>query len=376
MNQPKKILYVVTKSNFGGAQKYVYELALAALAEGHMVGVATGGTGAAGATLGLLADKLEAAKIPIYPINSFMRDMSPLNDLKAFFELWKLLLQLKPDVIHVNSSKAGGIGALAGRLAGIKRIIFTSHGLTVDEIWRPRWQRILIYIGTWITLRLTHHSIMISTETYERVKHMPSMSRRVSLIKNGIAPISFLTKKEARAKLAPQLHPHSLWIGGIGELNLNKNWSAAIEAMTTLPPHAHLFIIGEGEERLKLEELISELGLNHQAHLLGYLDGAQYLKAFDVFILPSLKEGLPYVLLEAGLAGLSIIASDLPGLQDIIDTGENGLLVEPTPELIATTLQMLIRDEGMRRRLGTNLNETVTKTFSIEKMCQETFRLY
>ena len=376
MNQYKKILYIVTKSNFGGAQKYVYELAVAAQAEGHDVGVATGGTGAAGATLGLLVDKLEAVKIPVYPIKSFMRDMSPTNDIQAFFELWKLLHQLKPDVIHVNSSKAGGIGALAGRLAGVRKIIFTSHGLTVDEVWRPRWQRILIYIGTWITLRLTHHSIMISTETFERVKQMPGMSQRVSLIKNGIAPIGFLERNEARAKLAPQLHPHTLWIGGIGELNPNKNWAVAVEAVTTLPPHAHLFIIGEGEERLKLEELISELGLNQQVHLLGYLDGAPLLKAFDVFILPSLKEGLPYVLLEAGLANLPVVASDLPGIHDIIDTGETGLLVEPTPELFATTLQMLLRDEGMRRRFGTNLNQTVTETFSIEKMYRDTFKLY
>ncbi|MEY3784449.1 MAG: hypothetical protein RLZZ230_771 [Candidatus Parcubacteria bacterium] len=376
MISQKRILYIITKSNFGGAQKYVFELAEAAKADGHLVEVACGGTGAAGATVGRLVELLEAESIPVHRIENFMRNMSPANDLKAFFEIWHLLRRLKPDVIHVTSSKAGGIGALAGRLAGIKRIIFTSHGLTVDEVWRPRWQRLLIYLGTWVTLRLAHHSIMISTETFDRARQMPGLMSRVSLIKNGIAPIKFLERVEARAELAPRLHPNTLWIGGIGELHPNKNWSAAIEAVTTLPPHAHLFIIGEGDEHLKLEDLISELGLNQQVHLLGYIDGAQYLKAFDIFILPSKKEGLPYVLLEAGLAGLPVIASDLSGNHDIVSTGETGFLIEPTPELISATLQMLIRDEGMRRRLGTALQESVSANFSIETMYRKTFSLY
>ncbi len=376
MKSHKRILYIITKSNFGGAQKYVYELAVAAKAEGHEVMVACGGTGEAGATLGLLADKLTTENITLYPIKNFMRNMSLSNDIKAFFEIWKIIKQVKPDVLHVTSSKAGGIGALAGRFSFVKKIIFTSHGLTVDEVWRPSWQRFLIYIATWITLRLSHHNIMISTETYERARNMPSLSSRVSLIKNGIAPIDFLEKGTARASLAPYLNPNTLWVGGIGELHPNKNWSVVIEAMTTLPPHSHLFIIGEGEERLKLENLISELQIQKTVHLLGYLDGAKYLKAFDIFILPSKKEGLPYVLLEAGLAGLPVIASDLPGNHDIINTGENGFLIAPTPELIATTLQMLLRDEGMRRRLGQNLQIKIQNNFSIAKMYKETFVLY
>ncbi len=146
--------------------------------------------------------------------------------------------------------------------------------------------------------------------------------------------------------------------------------------MHSLPTKTHLFIIGEGEERIYLERQIYSLGLQDRVHLLGYLDGAKYLKAFDVFVLPSLKEGLPYVLLEAGLAELATVASDLPGNHDIINTGENGFLIEPTPKLLSTTIEMLIRDEGMRRRLGQNLHASVTQNFSIEKMFAETMKLY
>jgi glycosyltransferase involved in cell wall biosynthesis len=372
----KKILYLITKSNFGGAQKYVFELALSAREAGWEVAVGCGGTGEAGAPTGLLVEKLRTAQLPTHHIKHFVRDMSVFSDLLALFEVWRLLRREKPAVLHVTSSKAGGIGALAGRLAGTPRIVFTSHGLTVDEIWRPRYQRALIYLGTWLTLRIAHHSIMISTETYERARAMPGISNRVSLIMNGVSEIEFLERAVARAKLAPQLPPNTLWIGGIGELHVNKNWATAIIALRTLPAHIHLLIIGEGEERVALERLITHHHLEERVHLLGYLDGAQYLLAFDIFLLPSKKEGLPYVLLEAGLASLPTVASDLPGIRDIINTGESGLLVEPTPPLLATTLEMLARDQGMRRRLGTALHNTVNQTFSIDRMCQQTFSCY
>lgn len=373
---PTKILYLITKSNFGGAQKYVFELAVAAKKDGHEVVVGCGGTGEAGATLGSLANKLTAADIPVYPIKNFMRNMSLLNDIKSFFEVWRLIRKQKPDILHVTSSKAGGIGALAGRLTLKPKIIFTSHGLTVDEVWRPRWQRILIYISTWFTLQLAHNNIMISTETFERARKMPGLKNKILLIKNGIAPIEFLDKAAARAKLAPQVPQRATWIGGIGELHPNKNWAAAIIAMSTLPKKAHLIIIGAGEEFTKLKQLITQHDLVDRVHLLGYIDGAQYLKAFDIFILPSKKEGLPYVLMEAGLAGVATIASDLPGNRDIIETGQTGLLVEPTPQQIATSLEMLIRDEGMRRRLGSNLSEIIKERFSVQRMYSETFATY
>lgn len=372
-----KILYLITKSNYGGAQKYVFELAVAAQKAGHTVAVACGGTGSKEAGLGILATKLAEVGLRVLPVKNFMRDMSLGRDVLAFIEVLLLLRRERPDVLHVTSSKAGAIGAAAGRLAGVPKIIFTSHGLTMDETWRPRWQRLLITIGTWLTIRLCHHSIMINSETYERTHSLPHLEGRVSLIKNGVAPIHFLDTAVARAKLAPQLPSSTFWIGGIGELHPNKNWASLIHALATLPKEVHLLIVGEGEERTQLELLIENLGLSSRVHLLGYLDTAsQYFKAFDIFVLPSKKEGLPYVLLEAGLAGLPVIASDLPGNRDIIETGMTGLLVEPTSKMLSTTLQFLMRDEGVKRRLGTSLREYVTNEFSIQEMTEKTFALY
>jgi glycosyltransferase involved in cell wall biosynthesis len=375
--KPKKIVFVITKSNFGGAQKYVYELAVAAKERGLNVVVACGGTGEKSAGLGMLATKLTEAGITVLPIQHFIRNMSFDDDFNAFFEVKRIIKEERPDVLHVTSSKAGGMGAFAGRLLRVPRIIFTSHGLTVDETWRPKWQRFLIYVGTWLTLHFAHQSIMISKETFDRARKMPGMQQKVSLVKNGVAPVDFIARDVARSELKLSIPDGHFLIGGIGELHPNKNWTAAINTITTLPSSVHLAIVGSGEEYDQLSHQIQTLGVGGRIHLLGYIpDAVKYLKAFDMFVLPSKKEGLPYVILEAGLAGLPVVASDLPGNRDIIESGEQGFLVEPTPKMLSTSIEMLLRDEGMRRRLGCGLQEKVMTEFSINHMIEETFSVY
>ncbi len=377
MNVTPKIIFLITKSNFGGAQKYVLELAVAAKKRGLNVIVACGGTGNKHAELGPLAHMLQAEDIRVVPIKHFMRNMSLGDDIVAFFDVCRLIREERPHILHVTSSKAGGIGALAGRILRVPKIVFTSHGLTVDEVWRPRWQRILIFIGTYYTIAAAHISIMISKETYERACKIVGRKSKVTYIKNGIAPVDFKPKEQARAELNLHIPADHTLIGGIGELHPNKNWISAIAAIAHLPHTVHLAIIGSGEEYDALKRHTVGLGISDRIHLLGFIaNAATYVKAFDIFILPSKKEGLPYALLEAGLAGLPVIATDLPGNRDIIESGVHGFLIEPEYRMLATSLEMLMRDPGMRRTLGAALQEKVMTEFSIERMVQETFTLY
>ncbi len=376
---PKKILYLITKSNWGGAQKYVYELALEAKNRGHSVAVACGGTGTKRAKLGRMATKLKGDQILVIPIKHFMRDISLWQEIMAFFEVLKLLFEERPDILHVTSSKAGGLGAVAGRLTGIKKIVFTSHGLTMDETWRPNWQISLISYFTWLTVVLSHHTIMISTETFDRIRKLPFLAKKVSLIFNGLSPYTLFHQAQARDVLLQDevLPDDVVLIGGNGELHPNKNWASLIWALTKLPDNVRLLIIGEGEEREELESLINELELKNKVYLTGYVDDvAKYYKAFDIFILPSKKEGLPYVLLEAGFAKLPTVASDLPGIRDIIINDENGLLVAPKPTPLANTIGKLIKDKDKQTKLAASLNKTIKNKFAIEEMLGKTFAVY
>ena len=384
-NQPKKkILYLITKSNFGGAQRYVYDLATAYKDKGYEVAVAAGGTGEKGARPGKLIELLEAKGLRTIFIREFMRNVSILSDIRLIMALWRLVKKERPDILHVTSSKAGGAGALIGRLLGVPKIIFTSHGLTFAESWRSAWQRLLIKFGTWITIMLSNQSIMISKETYEIASQMLFAKNKVALVHNGIHKIDYRDRTAARQALAaidPSLNKEDLYmIGTIGELHPNKNQSVLIEVLAKLNQRTSnnaLVIIGAGELEAELIEQAKRLGVAKEVHLLGFIpDAACLIKAFDVFVLPSLKEGLPYVLLEAGYAGRPVIASDIAGNRDIIEHEKTGLLAEPAVEPITSALAKLKNNPDLAKELGHNLFKKVAKTFSISSMVEETENLY
>ena len=137
-------------------------------------------------------------------------------------------------------------------------------------------------------------------------------------------------------------------------------------------------IIGEGEERTALQNLIQEMHLENEVFLIGKREGASsLLRAFDIFILPSIKEGLPYVILEAGVAELPVVASAVGGIPEIIQDMKSGILVKSKHEdEITLALEFLLANPQKQAKFGETLKEYVVKNFSIEKMVEETSMLY
>jgi glycosyltransferase involved in cell wall biosynthesis len=295
----QKILYVITKSNWGGAQRYVFDLATNLPKAEFEVAVAAGGQGA-------LKEKLHASGVRVIDIAALQRDVSLMADLKSFFELYRLFKKERPDVVHLNSSKAGGVGALAARAAGVPNIIFTIHGLPYDEPRNILW-RLAAYLGTWATILFSTNVITVSADNHRRVP-------RSVLIYNGIAPLSLGTGETIR-----NAFPAGAKITGtIGELNKNKNQIVLVEQARN-NPDMYVAIVGEGELRGFLEQKIKEYKLQDRVKLFGFIPASEALRGFDVFALPSLKEGLPYVLLEARQAGLPIEANRVGGIPEILD---------------------------------------------------------
>jgi glycosyltransferase involved in cell wall biosynthesis len=309
----KKILFVITKSNWGGAQRYVYDLATNLPREQFEIAVAFGGTGEMGASTGLLAQRLKESGVQIIFIEFFTRDVGVFRDISAFSELLRVIKKEKPDVLHVNSSKAGGLGALAGRIAGIRRIIFTAHGFAHNEM-RPFYERAIIWVASWFTILFAHRVIVLSH--YEFMRAPVIFSRRnMTVIHNGIdMHMQFGSGEKIRTAF-----PLGVRITGtIGELTRNKNQIALIEQAKD-EPDMYVAIVGEGEDRAYLEAKIKEYNLGSRVKLFGFMSASEVLRGFDVFALPSLKEGLPYVLLEARAAGLPIIANRVGGVGEILD---------------------------------------------------------
>lgn len=306
----KKILFVITKSNWGGAQRYVFDLATA-LHRPHAefeVAVAFG-------QHGLLAKKLDTAGIKTYPILSLQRDVSLFADIKSFFELLRLFRKEKPDIVHLNSSKASGVGALAARIAGVKKIIFTAHGWPFAEKRNAMW-RLFALLGSLATALFSHTVIVVSENDLSIGKRIPLCGAKMRLIYNGI---DLRMQFGSGEKIRNAFPPEARIIGTVGELTKNKNQIALVE-QARIDSDMFIAIVGEGEERQRLEAKIKEYGLENRVKLFGFIPAHEVLLGFDLFALPSLKEGLPYVLLEAKLAGLPFVFTNrVGGIGEILD---------------------------------------------------------
>ena len=376
-----KILYLITKSNWGGAQRYVFDLA-SELKDKHEVIVGLGGEGT-------LKINLEKENVRVISIKQLGRDVKASSDLKSFFDILKILKKEKPDVVHLNSSKIGIIGALACRVAGIKKIIFTAHGWAFNED-RPAWQKLLIKTIAYSTIILCHKTIAVSKNIADSFLRWPFTKNKIIVVHNGIEKIEFIEKEKALKELtshspilkeAIETTKEPLVVGMIGELHKIKGQIYAIEAIKDLLkefPNILLLIIGGGEEEKKLNEAINKLELKRNVFLLGHIPKAsRYLKAFDIFLLASLSEALAYVVLEAGQAGLPVVATNVGGIPEIISNNETGILIKSknTKEIVLG-IKCMIKNPENKKFLGEKLRSEIEAKFTLKNMLDGTTKIY
>ncbi len=253
-----RILYVITKSNWGGAQRYVYDLATSLSFQGHDVSVALGGNG-------LLAEKLKITGVKVFNISSMTRDINLWGEFKTSIALLKIIWKVRPDVVHVNSSKAGGLGAIAARLLWVKNVVFTAHAWAFNEN-RHGIQQAIITGLHWITVMLNHRTIAVSNSVKKQISWLPFMKGRIRVIHPGSPKINFLAKRAARTEITNilnaqllnvgvhkfEIKPRTKWIGTIAELHPVKNLFNAIDSVgillkTNPEIDFRYVIIGEGE---------------------------------------------------------------------------------------------------------------------------------
>lgn len=362
----KKVLYVITKSNWGGAQRYVHDLATHLPPEYEPV-VAAG-------EHGLLFSKLHTKKVRTITVPGLARDIDLLTDMKALWELYLLFRRERPHIVHLNSSKAGFIGAVAARLTGVRHIVFTVHGWPFNE---P-----VSYVSKALRWSITLLSILLVHRTIA-VSHFGTLLSPLGLktktIHNGVDEVAYIDKATARKELCALagIPEDGFIFGTIAELHANKGIDVLIEA-TYIVDDVQVIVIGEGEERETLEQLIKDLKLEKRVHLVGFIDNAaRYLKAFDAFILPSRTEALGYVLLEAGMAEVPVIASAVGGIPEIIQDQVSGDLFHAFNDLaLAESMEEFKRSPNTIRHYAEALKAHVEHSFNMHVMIEKTVALY
>ncbi len=374
-----KVVELITKSNWGGAQRHVYDVSSYLKKKGYEVTVALGGNG-------ILKDRLVEANVQTLSIDSLGRNIKVTDEIKSFWKIFGIIRKEKPDILHLHSPKAAGLGALAGRLLGIDMVVQTIHGWSFNED-RSIFEKSLILFFSWITTILCHKTIVISEHDYAQSMYFPLIRNKILLIPIGIETPVFMSVDGAKQLLSKKvsmdlsLFKKKVVMGTISELHKNKGINYLVESMeSVVKKHkdAIMLVIGEGEQRESLTEHIKRSGLEKNFFLIGYIDHAnEYLKALDIFVFPSIKEGLPYALLEAGMASLPVISTTVGGIPDIIEDMKTGILIQPknTRDLTHAISFMLEHPKDIKR-YGKNLKEQVSNKFSSVKMLEGIDKLF
>lgn len=372
----KKVMFLITKSNWGGAQRYVYDIATSLDTQKFSVVVVLGGDGT-------LAEMLKHAGIKTISISSLQRDVSIKKELAFINDLTKILKEEKPDVLHVNSSKAGLVGTFVGRITRVPRIIFTAHGWAFNED-RSYSQKIVLKVFHWLTVLLSHKTIAVSNAIVSQLQWLGIKNKFIVINPGRTIGVTY-NKQEAREKiisLYPDLsrHENHTWIMTIAELHPIKRFNILIDAMKILVesyPNLTCVIVGDGEKKVSLKQQIADNSLNNNVFLVGAInEAARFLKAANVFVLPSASESYGYVVHEAGLAHIPIVASDVGGIKDIISNESEGLLIAPdNSRLLANTISEVLTNEKVAQARADKLFEKLTGR-SKDKMVIATTAVY
>ncbi len=378
MDQTDKptILYLVTLAENGGAQKYVYDLC-SSLQNEFNITVASSGS-----QNDWLPQVLQQQKISWLKLSQLKRNISLFHDLKAIQEILKLIDTVKPDLIHLNSSKISILGSIAAKLRKVP-CIYTAHGWVFNEPLILPIKKIYL-LAEKITANFKNKIICVSEFDRRAAINNGFDPDKLITIHNGIATdqIDRQIAEDARANLLAKLNlpATASLVGTIANLYPTKNISSLIQAAAKLCSQNQgliFVVIGDGPEKNKLNQLINQYQLNKNFILTGTINQAsRLLPAFDLFVLPSLKEGLPYTLLESMAAGLPIVASEVGGAPEILQKNypaEYFKLVKPNdiPQLTKAISEMANKD-----KLPTHLLETVRKSIDISQMIAATKRAY
>ena len=357
------ILYLTTHLNTGGITSYVFSLAKGLKERGHNVYVAS----SSGDCLGrFIQEGINYIPIPIKTKSEI--------DLKILFSLFKLLKYIKEkniEIIHANTRVTQVLGCLIQKYSG-RPHISTCHGFFKPKFFRrlfPCWGK---------------RVIAISQQVSDHLRDDFKVGQgKIRIIHNGIDLNKFSAwdsklKSAAKEKFGLQ---GAKVIGIIARLSDVKGHIYLIEAMQKVLekiPDARLLIIGEGKEERKLKDLAKHLGIANSVFFMASVaDTPQVLSAMDVFVMPSLKEGLGLSLMEAMSCGIPVIGSSIGGIKTLIRNGENGLLVEPKDSnALSGAILELLQDDLKAKALGEEARIFIHKNFSQGTMLLKTEEVY
>jgi len=308
-------------------------------------------------TAGPFAERIRAEGVEVIDV-PIPRRIDPSGDLHALARLVTVFRHLQPDIVHTHTSKAGFLGRLAARLAGVRRVVHSMHepphNAARSALSRFAYIMLERLAAFWAD-RIVTPSYANEREILERRLVDP---RKLMVIRLGIELSRYPQAKDPRAAVRGLgIADDAPVIGIVGRLEPPKGHThllAAVRHLVDRRPDLCCVCVGDGFLRERLEAEAEALGIERNVFFTGYReDMLELLCGFDLFVLPSLWEGLGIVLLEAMAYQKAIVASRVGGIQDVVIDGETGILLPPaSPVHLARAIDLLLGDRGRAEAMG------------------------
>ncbi len=368
----KKILFVITHMELGGAQKQLLCLIKNLDREKYSLYLCSGDNGR------LKDEFLDIAYLKVNLIPELVRAINPLYDLISFIKLYLYIRGNDFDIIHTHSPKASMLGRWAAFLAGSKNIIYTVHGWPFHEFMNPALRKAYIFLER-LTALITKKIILVSSADFDKgVKNRVSSADKFAIIHYGI------DLNRAGAIFAKRQNKRSFDknVLNISCLKPQKGLSYFLKAVRLISESRQditFYIAGDGPLRKEIEEKIKSCGLRKELTLKGWVDDIshEFLRA-SVLVITSLWEGLPLAVIEAVLSGVPVAATDTGGLRDILSNNRNGIIVnrKDIKAVVSAVLDIIDNPRKWRENIIEERQKINTGYWSEKRMTAQTEELY
>jgi len=368
------LLYVITKLELGGAQKQLLNLLNHLDKEKFVPFLFCAQDGL------LLQDALSITGLAIKRSKFLERKINPLKDLLALFEIYRFIKKNNIQLVHTHSSKAGILGRLAARLAGVRVIVHAVHGWGFNDFQPAVLRKWFIFLEKFCA-RFSNRLIVVSYHDKQKgLDNRIGQESQYHIIRYGIDYLEFSLKDQnIRKELG--LNANDLVVGMISCFKPQKCPQDFIKLaflVNQVLPEVKFLLVGDGILRKRVRELINKFSLESNVILTGWRrDISRILSAIDVFVLTSLWEGLPITVLEAMIASKPVVVTQTGGVSEVIIEGKTGFLVGPGDiNNMSRKLAILLRNENLRRQIGENAKDNLGPNFRSENMIKNSQDLY
>lgn len=381
--RPIRVLRVIARLNMGGPALHVAYLS-AGLAERGYDTTLVAGSLARGE--GSMAYVAESRGVEVVQVDALSREIAPLRDAVSVLRLARLIRELRPEILHTHTAKAGAVGRIAALVAGEARpriVVHTFHGHVLRGYFGPARTLLFRWLER-VLARRTTRLVAVSPQVRDDLVALGiAPAGKFEVVRLGIELGERLSgdagREEIRALLG--IPPERFVVGWVGRMTGVKRTDDVLESLRLLREQgvdAALLMVGDGPDRDHVEERASQLGIVRHCFFLGYQeDVSGWYRAFDAMILPSANEGTPVVVIEALAAGCPVVATRVGGVPDVLHDGVDGFLVPPgDTEAIAARLGELARDPALRARMGEAGRTSVPPRYAVERLVDDVDRLY